>query len=571
MQGNEVVCATLEALGVTTVFGVPGTQNVGLYEALRRSRIRTVLATHELGASFMANGYARTSGGVGVLLTIPGPGFSFALAGLAEAQADSAAVLHITERPAQSPRRRFHLQHVDQAAVAGPLVKSVFDVDRTDRIADELRDAYDLALAGEPGPVLLQIAGAALAGTTQVSPEGRASRAPGSDDHRLDDVARRLAAARRPVIFAGQGAFGAAAQLRELAERCAIPVMTTPSGRGVIPEDHPLALCFVSLRGDVARANELIESADLVLAVGCKLTHNGTAGFALSLPADRLVHVNSDREALGASYPASLAVAARAETLFAHLLAAPALAARGASTWDPGRVAEWRARLQAPGARDLPEPVLPGVADGTAGFFAALRRALPRDAIVVTDSGMHQVLVSRHYHVLDPQGLILPCDFQSMGFGIPAAIGAKLAAPARPVVAVVGDGGFLMSGMELATAVRDDLPLTVIVFKDGQLNQIRLQQLREFGHPHAVELGACDLEAMAEALSLDYVRPMGDVEPALRTAVASRRTTLIEVEVGDSPATRRMRTRSLVRQSARAVLPSAIVGWLKGVLRPRPR
>jgi acetolactate synthase I/II/III large subunit len=568
-QGNEVVCATLEALGVTTVFGVPGTQNVGLFEALRKSRIRTVLATHELGAAFMANGYARASGRVGVLVTIPGPGFAFALGGLAEAQADSAALLHITDRPAPSPRRRFHLQHIDQATVAGPLVKVVFDVDRADRIAAELVGAFDLALAGEPGPVLLQIAGEALAGTTEesVGPQTRRAHPAPPEPASLEELARRLAVARRPLIFAGQGTFGAAAELRELVERCAIPVLTTPSGRGVIAEDHPLALCFVSQRGDVAAANALLEAADLVLAVGCKLTHNGTVGFALRLPSDRLVHVNSDREALGTGYPAALAIATSSEAVLRHLLDAPALARRAASTWDEAAVEQWRRRLQVTGPRDLPEPALRGVEDGTpAAFFAALRRALPRDAILVTDSGLHQVLARRHFDVLAPRGLIVPCDFQSMAFGVPAAIGAKLAAPERQVVAVVGDGGFRMSGMELTTALRDQVPVTVIVFNDGQLNQIRLQQLSEFGHAQSVELGALDLELMAAALGLDYCRPEGRIEAALRAAATSGRSTLVEVEVGDSPAVRRMRAGSLARGTARGLLPAVAVDWIKRAL-----
>jgi acetolactate synthase-1/2/3 large subunit len=155
-SGNEIVCATLEALGVTTVFGVPGTQTVPLFEALRRSRLRTVLATHELGACFMANGYYRASGRPGVLVTIPGPGFAYALAGLAEARADSAAVVHLTERPARSPRERFLLQHIDQASIAGPLVKRVLDVDTPSRIPESLGEAFALAPAGEPGPVLVR-------------------------------------------------------------------------------------------------------------------------------------------------------------------------------------------------------------------------------------------------------------------------------------------------------------------------------------------------------------------------------------------------------------------------------
>jgi acetolactate synthase-1/2/3 large subunit len=569
-HGNEIVCSTLEALGVECVFGVPGTQNVGLYEALRRSSIRSVLATHELGASFMANGYYRASGKVGVLVTIPGPGFTAALTGLAEARQDSAAILHITGRPSRSARERYEFQHINQAAIAGPLVKSVLEVDRTERICAVLTEAHELALAGEPGPVVVQIAAEALAGTSQTPAQTRTGvgpQTPTPDAALLDRVAARLATARLPVILAGQGAAGAARELLQLVERCSIPVLTTPSGRGVIPEDHPFALGFNSQRGDVTVLNELLDAADVILAVGCKLTHNGTVGFGLRLPADRLVRANADGEVHAEHYPASLSIQASAEALLEHLLRASSLQRGTASPWDAAEVAGWRERLQAPGARDLPEPVLHGVEGGTAAaFFSALRRALPRDGILVTDSGLHQVLARRYFDVFAPRGLILPTDFQSMGFGVPAAIGAKLAAPTRRVVAIVGDGGFLMSGVELVTAVREQVPLMVVVFNDGQLNQIRLQQHRDFGHAHSVELRTPDLESFAASLGIDYVRLTGEVEARLKAAIAAPRPTLVEVAVGDSRGIRLAHARGLARKTIRRLLGARYVGWLKRML-----
>ena len=567
-QGNEIVCRTLEALGVGCVFGVPGTQNVGLFEALRRSALRTVLATHELGAAFMANGYYRASGKVGVLATIPGPGFAYALAGLAEARHDSAGVLHITGLPSRSPTNRYQLQHLEQASIAGPLVKAVFDVDRPDRIAAVVTEAYDLAGAGEPGPVLVQIDAEATASVAQSAEPVPTPTAPPAAPGAalLDQLADRLAAARRPVIFAGQGAAGAARELLQLVEGRSMPVLTTPSGRGVIPEDHPFALCFESQRGDVAAVNEMLETSDLVLVVGCKLAHNGTVGFGLHLPPDRLVRVNTDSTALPEHYPASLVLHLPAEMVLSHLLHS---AKRPAAGWDVSEVARWRDRFQAPGAGQLPEPVIHGVDGGTpAAFFSALRRALPRDGILVTDSGHHQVLARRHLAVLAPRGLILPSDFQSMGFGLPAAIGAKLAAPERPVVAVIGDGGLLMAGMELVTAVQERVPLTVIVFNDGQLGQIRLQQYREFGHTQAVQLAVPDLETLAAALGLSYVRLTSDAEAALRKAIASPAPTLVEVPVGDSPAIRLLRAKVLAKESARSLLGPRVVAWLKRRLRP---
>jgi acetolactate synthase-1/2/3 large subunit len=181
---------------------------------------------------------------------------------------------------------------------------------------------------------------------------------------------------------------------------------------------------------------------------------------------------------------------------------------------------------------------------------------------VVTDSGLHQTLARRHLEVLSPRGLIVPSDFQSMGFGLPAAIGAKLAAPDRAVVAVIGDGGFAMSAMELLTAVRERIALTLVVFNDGQLNRIRLQQLAQYGHAAGCEILNPDFEAFANAVGVAYARGDGDVEGMLRTAIQRDSPTLVEVVLGDSAAIRVERARGLARGSARRALRSSPLRWL---------
>ncbi len=569
--GSAIACRTLEALRVTHVFGVPGTQTVGLFEALRTSALRTILSAHEQGAAFMANGYARASRRVGVICTIPGPGFTNALTGLAEAQADSAAVMLLTVKPPSSGRR-FELQRIDQAQIAAPLVKEVFEATCAGDIAGVLADAHRCALAGEPGPVLVEIAGAALDAEAPDTSHGAVASddaaAPDDSAHEglLAAAAQRLLMARRPVIFAGQGAAGDSRALGALAERCAVPVLTTPSGRGVLPEDHAFSLGCEPHRGNLEHANALLRSADLIVALGCKLGHNGSVGFGLALPADRLVHVNTDPAAIGANYPVALGVPVSA-CVFLSYVSAQARRGRGASTWTQAEVAEWRTKLGALGARGVPEPKIHGVEGGTpAALFAALRAALPRDGIVVTDSGLHQQLLRRQFTVLAPGGLIMPADYQSMGFGVPAAIGAALAAPERPVVAVAGDGGFMMSGMELAAAVRERIPVTVLVMNDGQLGQIRLQQLRDFGHAHAVDVGTPDLEAFAVAIGAGYARLAGNAEAVLRSAIASRRQTLVEVAVGDSAATRRLHASGMARAGARSILPPRLIAALKRLI-----
>jgi acetolactate synthase-1/2/3 large subunit len=233
----------------------------------------------------------------------------------------------------------------------------------------------------------------------------------------------------------------------------------------------------------------------------------------------------------------------------------------------------WRERLRAPMPARFPEPRFAEVDGGTAAaFFGALRRALPSHGILVTDSGLHQSLARRYFEVRSPNGHIFPNDFQSMGYGLPAAIGAKIAAPARPVVAVVGDGGFVMSGMELLTAVREQVPLVVVVFHDGRLNQIRLQQLAEFGREHDVALRTPDFASFARAIGMSYMRLAGDATAALRTAIASPEPILVEVLVGDSAAIRALQVRGFARQATRRLLGPRVVAWLKrrlSQIRPR--
>ena len=574
-NGAELLCDTLVSLGVEHVFGVPGTQSVSLYDALHRSKIRSVLATHELGASFMANGYYRASGRVAPLVTIPGPGFTYALTGLAEALHDSAALLHIVGQPAVREGKKYGFQALDQEGIAGPLVKRVYRIRHVDEIQRMVEDAYRIALSGEPGPVLLQWSGDALAALPTHPPDPLSQspvRGAPPDDTLMEEAATLLGAARRPILLVGQGAAGAAGAIQQLAEWVVSPVFSTVSGRGVLPEDHALALGFDFNRGDIHVLNDMIRQSDCVVALGCKFTHPGTGGYQLELPTDRLIHVDASNEVLGANYPARLAILGSVEDVLDRLIPAVGRLPRvSAGGWTRDEIDEWKRRLRVPPSGTLVlEPVVHGVTPANAGaFFTALRRILPRNGIVVTDSGLHQGLVRRHFDVLAPRGLIIPSDLQSMGFGLPAAIGAKLAAPERPVVVVLGDGGFAMSGMELLTAVREKIPLTVIVFNDGRLNLIRLQQFSSFGRSESVDLMNPDFRAFASAVGAQYALVDGNAEAVLRTAVGGPNVTLVEVLVGDSPNIYFMRAKGFTRETARRALGPGIVRWMKSAISKR--
>ncbi len=561
-SGAEWVCDALQAAGVRCVFGLPGTQNVALYEALRRSGLRTVVATHERSAAMMANGYYRACGRPGILATIPGPGFTCALTGLAEAWLDSAALVHLAGAPAAAPGRRFQLQALDQAAMASPVVKAVHRIQAVEQVPAVLAVAHDQALAGEPGPVLVEISRAALEART-TTPMAVAA-APAAPEFAADPaLAEALAGARRCLILAGQGAHAAADLLVQLAERLAAAVVTTTSGRGVVPEDHPLSLAFEFAGNGARTLNALVERCDLVLAIGCKFSHNGSHGFRLVLPADKLMHVDSAAAVLGANYPARWAVQADAGRFLRAMLEALGARSAEAQGFASTELDAWRARRRAEDADALIEPRIHAGASGTpAEFLSLLRAALPRHACLVTDSGLHQGLARRHFRVLAPRGLITPTNLQSMGFGIGAAIGAALADPERPVLALVGDGGLDMAGLELLTAVRQKLRLTVIVLVDGAYGLIRLQQLAEHGHAHGTQWPAVDYAALAAAVGARHRRVHGDFAAVLQAALTSDRVTLVEVAVGDSLPMRWLQAKGV----AKGLLGQRVRGWLRRVV-----
>lgn len=534
-----VLRQTLERCGARAAFGLPGGPNRALFLALQGSSVRLVVPSHELAAAFMAGSYGRVSGRAGVLLTIPGPGFAYALGGIAEAWQDSAPLVHIVGSPPEPPHQRLRHQALDQTAIAAPMVKAVFSIEDPAHVARDLAAAFETAQSGEPGPVLVQLGAA---------PSRCAPSPPAPEERALAALWQRVAEARRPVLYLGQGCAAAATAVRSYAERTATPVFTTASGRGVVSEASPLSLAFDSLRGTTAALNEFLGRCDLVLAVGARLAYNGSAGFGVKLPAERLVHVDASAANLNALYPAAEVLAARTEELFAHPLAQ----AVPRTQWSAAELAATRAAV----ARVLQQEAEPAIAaQSAAHFFGNLRAALPDEALVVTDSGLHQVLARRYFEVRAPYGLMLPTDLQAMGFALPSAIAAKLAAPQRPVVALLGDGGALMSGLELAVAVREQLPLVALVFSDGYLNQIRLQQLQDHGRAHGVALPAVDFAALAAAVGAHYELSDARLE-CLPQALAAPRVTLIEVPVTDGAAleraVRRSRAKALVRRALHA-------------------
>jgi acetolactate synthase-1/2/3 large subunit len=554
--GFEVLAERIGAHGSDVVFGLPGTQNIHLFEGLRRCGLRTVVPSNEFAAGMMAAGWARTRGRTGVLATIPGPGFALALGALAEADHDSIPMVFVTGTPATGPGDRFQFQRLAQGEMARGLVRASLQVTTLDELPGRVDEAFAAAVAGEPGPVLLEVATGALREKGEAP--SRAPTAPAGPPVAPEGpVLERLERAERPVIVAGAGTFACADALRRLAASLGAPVVTTPGARGVVPESAPLAMGFEPMRTDTGHLQALVDRADLVLILGAKLAHNATAGFALHLAEETLVHVDASPVVLNANYPASLAVHGDVPALVEALAAAEP----GPSAWSGNDVATWRTRLRTRDRSDeVFEPDLPEGIAGWGDLFATLQGALGPDGIVATDSGQHQFLARRHVQVEAPRGLLLPSDFQSMGFGIPAAIGAAIAAPDRRVAAVVGDGGFLMTCPELAVAAREGVRLVVVVLTDGHYGLIRAQQVSAYARSHGTALPPVDVGGVAASLGAGYARLGPGAAESVEAAVQDPGVTVLEVPLSDSTAFTAHRARTRLRESVYPVAGPAVRG-----------
>jgi acetolactate synthase-1/2/3 large subunit len=527
LTGADLVVRRLRAHGVRQVFGYPGGQLTPLYDALHRDgTIRHILARDEQAAAFMADGFARVTGRPGVALAVCGPGVNNAVTPLATAFTDSIPFLLLS---GQIPRagvglRSGYYHENDQRSLCATCTKATLRVEQWQEIAPQLDRAFHLMREGRPGPVLLEIPvdvqrqeAPASADPALPAPPVPVAPAPGY----VKSLAEMLAAWKKPLILAGGGVVsaGAEAALRALAERLGAPVLHTAMGKCAIASDHPLAAGMPWRRAtsDLSAMEKnfspLFAEADGLLAVGCRFTQLTTGTWTLKPPAC-LVQIDVDAYELGHHYPVNLKVQGDARVILERLLAL--LPDEPRAPWAP--------------PRPPPEPwQLPGI-----DLVTPLRRALPRDGILIADITRLAYVLMVEFPVYEPRTFLHPAGYVSMGYGIPAALGARAAFPGRPIVAVVGDGCFLMSGMELATAVQEKLPVVVVLINDGSLTLIKAIQQRRYQERYlGVDLLNPDFALLARAFGVQHqaVSDENAFESALRTALSREQTALLEVRL----------------------------------------
>ncbi len=564
ITGSEIICRTLESLGIEVIFGLPGTQNIHFYRSLHHSSIRAITTTSELAASFMANGYYRSSGKIAAINTISGPGFTYALSGIAEAFLDSVPMLCIVGSPQIIPGKKFAHQAIDQQTIIKPIVKDIFKIANITEIQETLNKAYLSSLNEEPGPVYIEVDDSVYSGSgvfDQTLIKQYSSFKTDSYRELTEKAIAEILKSQRILFYLGQGANQAHAEIRDIVELFNSPVLTTSSGRGILPENHPLLFPFnVVIRGGGKTMKEMIKSSDLIVALGCKFSFNGSGAFQFEFPEKKLIHVDLSSSVLNANYPAKIAIQDDVNDFISELHNKSKNIKNKVTGWPDGELAEWRKKAvdEINGHTEAESYFEGGFAHNPASFFEKLQKHLPENSIIVTDSGQHQMLTRKYYKVPNVRGLIIPSNFQSMGFSIPAAIGAKLAVPDSTVVVIIGDGGFNISATELLTALREKITIKVIILNDKSLGLIRTNQINKFGFDYSTNLLNPDYAKLAESFNIEFVGLSAKKEDHFELNLKSSGITLIEVSLRDSMVFYKKRSKRVIRRLARKIIDKLI-------------
>ncbi|MBI4391489.1 MAG: thiamine pyrophosphate-binding protein [candidate division NC10 bacterium] len=531
LTGGDWVVEALRAEGVRHVFGIPGVHNLAIYDALlRQSAITHILARHEQGAAFMADGYARASGQPGVVVVTTGPGATNTLTPLVESYAGSQPVLVLmSDIPSALLGKNVGALHEvpNQIDCFKPVCRWAESIRDGREIPGAVQGAFHLFRTGRPGPIALSIPTDFLMSSIEAQLTAAASgRRPPCEVRLVEQAASRLGRAKRPLIISGGGAVSAeaGAELQALARRLRAPVVPTVMGRGIIPETDPLWLGVLPNKRATQAA---IEAADVILAVGCRFAHRSTQGLLLKLsfrPDQTLIHLDLDATVIGKLYPPTLGIVGDARDGLSGLVNALG-SGPGTSEWDWG----WLQTLRdARGSRYTRE---------VERLITMLREALAPDAIVVNDQTGINYWMEWHFPVLHPRTFLYPVGSATLGYGVPAALGAKVAQPERQVVAVVGDGGFLFSVNELATAVKYGLGVVFLVLNDQRMGAIKWLQEALYGRWGEADLTNPDFPALAQAFGLEgqRVERLDDLPRALSKALGHPGPVLLELRLAIDP------------------------------------
>ena len=534
LTGAEILCQSLEHLGVKHVFGYPGGAILPVYDALGKSKLHHILVRHEQGATHMADGYARASGGVGVAMATSGPGATNMVTGIATAMLDSSPIVCITGQVGSKLLGSDAFQEIDITGITMPITKHNVVVSKVEDIARTVREAFVIAQSGRPGPVLVDITKDAQQASTEfdwssTEPKLPPKRVrPGVNKAELDRALELLHSSKRPLILAGHGIMisGAMQAFEKFVTAGPFPVAMTLLGIGCFPANHPLNLGMMGMHGE-AWVNHAIQEADLLIAIGMRFDDRVTGDLRTYAKSARKIHIEIDRAEINKNVPVDAALVGDARDVLEQLI--PLVENKDRPDWL-ARIKEMKGDSAVRDIQSLPD---------TGHLYAAhvindLWKETNGEAIVVTDVGQHQMWEAQYYHHNKPRTLVTSGGLGTMGFALPAAIGSKFAKPDSDVWVVVGDGGFQMTMCELATIVQEKIKVNIAIINNGYLGMVR--QWQEFFYDKryvATPLVAPDFAALANAFGIrgERVTARGDVVSTIRAARQSKESVLIDFRV----------------------------------------
>lgn len=544
----------LERLGVEVVFGLTGHTVIGMLDALGRSRIRYVSTRHEQVAAHAADGYARATGQPGVLLTHLGPGLTNAATGVANAALDSIPMVVIAGDVqsyfhGRHPHQEVNLhQDADQYQIYRPFCKRVYRVEQARDLPRIIERAFHLCQTGRPGPVLVDVPMDVFSAPLPVDAFAKMPAEiarPSIDAATAERIVALLAAAERPVLYAGGGVLSAraSAELAALAEALELPIAHTLMGKGVVREDHPLLLGMTGFWGTPI-ANQKCLHADVILAVGTRFAEANSSSwdprFTFNIPPTRLIHIDADVAEIGRNFPTDLGVVADAK----HALRALVDAARDVTPRERGalrtEIAQGRRTFAANWADKYSSDQYPMRPER---ILSELRKAVPENGFIVTDVGWNKNGVGQQFPITVPGTFITPSGLATMGFGPAAALGVKLAQPDRAVVALIGDGAFGSNPSVVATAIEAGLGVVWLVMDNAAFGTIAGLTNMHYGWEFGCLFEAdgeryrTDFAQIAKGYGADgvYIRSADELGPALSAALASGRPTVIQAPMENAP------------------------------------
>jgi acetolactate synthase I/II/III large subunit len=551
LTGAEILWATLVGEGVTTVFGYPGGAILPAYDALRKFPIHHVLVRHEQGAAHMADGYARASGRTGVCIATSGPGATNLVTGIATAMLDSVPIVAITGQVSSKVLGTDAFQEIDITGITLPITKHNYLVTRAEDIAPALREAFQVAASGRPGPVLVDITKDAQQG---IAPFDFAAAAPAphrphpmlrAESSAIRQAIELITAARRPVILAGHGILysNAREQVIAFAERTQSPVASTLLGLGAFPTYHPLSLGMMGMHGE-SWVNQAIQQSDLLLAFGIRFDDRVTGNLAQYAPNAKKIHIDIDPSEVNKNVKADVALIGDLKEILEVLLPLLPLGrpTHHGQTVMNGAPGSWIAEVNAmkgdAAVRDIIN--LPDNGHLYAAHVindiwteALAAKRLPQ-TVIVTDVGQHQMWEAQYYKHDAERSLITSGGLGTMGFALPAAIGAKVACPEKDVWVIAGDGGFQMTAAELSTIQQEGLAINIAVINNGFLGMVRQWQEAFYEKNYAASpILSPDFVALAAAHGIAgaHVSKRADVIPTVTRARTSGHAFLIDFQV----------------------------------------